>query len=210
MKAASNSENRPPRLQAPPRTVKRTPLIAVRHTPVPGGQGLCYGRSDLPVNARDVADAARRLRGVLPEWALVSSPSQRTRQLAEATSRAFRIAAGGTRGVPASYSPVRRPIRFDPRLADMDYGQWEGRPWCLIPREHLDVWAADQVGFTVPEGERYADLEARVAAALAELLEPTIWFTHAGVIRALHHLRGGLAHAEALATDVPYATPLRF
>ena len=62
----------------------------------------------------------------------------------------------------------------------------------------------------MPEGERYLDLEARVADALSELREPTLWFTHAGVIRALHHLVSGIERDEALRLAVPYATPVRF
>jgi broad specificity phosphatase PhoE len=62
----------------------------------------------------------------------------------------------------------------------------------------------------MPDGERYLDLEARVAAALAEHREPMLWFTHAGVIRALHHLISGIDREDALRMPVPYATPMRF
>jgi alpha-ribazole phosphatase len=174
--------------------MKRIPLIAIRHTPVIGGQGLCYGRTDLDVHAREVADAARKLRAALPDWPMVSSPLVRARQLADATARAFRIEVAPARGVPPSPWPLAkartqaREVRVDARLAELHFGQWESRAWSGIDRAALDAWAADPAGFRMPDGERYLDLEARVAEALADLHEPTLWFTHAGVIRALHHL----------------------
>jgi alpha-ribazole phosphatase len=188
----------------------------VRHTPVPGGQGVCYGQSDLPVPLRDVADAARRLRLALPDWPIRSSPLSRARLLAEATARAFRLDVVPGRGVPrapAALAPARerpREVHLDARLAELDFGAWDGLEWSAIPRAALDDWAADPAGFRMPDGERYLDLEARVAAALAELVEPTVWFTHAGVIRALHHLVSGVERDQALRTAVPYATPVRF
>ena len=103
-----------------------------------------------------------------------------------------------------------RAVRLDPRLAELDFGAWDGLPWASVPRDGLDAWAADPAGFRMPDGERYLDLETRVAAALADLREPTLWFTHAGVIRALHHLVGGVERDEALRIAVPYATPVRF
>lgn len=196
--------------------MKRVPLIAIRHTPVPGGQGVCYGRSDLAVHPREVADAARRLRVALPDWPISSSPLSRARLLAEATARAFRIDVVPKRGVPRAPTPLAparerpREVRLDARLAELDFGAWDGLAWSTIPRAHLDGWAADPAGFQMPDGERYLDLEARVAAALAELREPTLWFTHAGVIRALHHLVSGVERDEALRIAVPYATPVRF
>lgn len=192
------------------------PLVAIRHTPVQGGQGLCYGRSDLPVHARDVSDAARRLRLALPDWPIASSPLSRARQLAEATARAFRIEVQPSRGVPPTPWPTAkartdvRRIRFDERLAELHFGQWEAQPWHAIDRGALDAWAADPAGYRMPDGERYLDLEARVAAALAEHREPMLWFTHAGVIRALHHLISGIDREDALRMPVPYATPIRF
>lgn len=196
--------------------MRRVPLIAIRHTPVVGGQGVCYGRSDLNVHPRDVTDAARRLRVAVPDWPILSSPLTRARQLAEATARAFRIDVVPARGVPASPWPLARArthsreVRIDPRIAELHFGQWESRAWNDIDRGALDAWAADPAGFRMPDGERYLDLEARVAEALREHAEPTLWFTHAGVIRALHHLVSGIERGEALRIAVPYATPVRF
>jgi alpha-ribazole phosphatase len=103
-----------------------------------------------------------------------------------------------------------RAIRLDERIAELHFGRWEAQPWDAIDRVALDAWAADPAGFRMPDGERYLDLEARVAAALEEHREPTLWFTHAGVIRALHHLVSGIDRDEALRLPVPYATPIRF
>lgn len=197
--------------------ISAPPLIAIRHTPVLGGQGICYGgKTDLEVADREVADAARRLRLAIPDWPIVSSPLQRCHRLAEATARGFRIAPSPSRGVPASPLPIAaarkmpRSVRVDARLAELDFGHWEGQAWSTISREHRDAWSVNPAAYCIPGGESHLDLEARVTAALAEMTEPTVWFTHAGVIRALHHLLSDIDHHEALRRPVPYATPVRF
>lgn len=193
------------------------PLIAVRHTPVLGGQGICYGgKTDLEVLDREVADAARRLRLAIPDWPIVSSPLQRCHRLAEATALGFRISPSPRRGVPASPLPMAaaraepRAVQVDARIAELHFGDWEGQAWSMISRADRDDWAANPAGYRIPGGESHRDLEARVSAALADMTGPTIWFTHAGVIRALHHLLSDMGHEEALRRRVPYATPLRF
>ena len=196
--------------------MRRVPLIAIRHTPVRGGQGVCYGCSDLPVHPCDVSDAARRLRLALPDWPIASSPLARARELAEATARAFRIEVAPARGVPPTPWPMARArasarsVHIDERLAELHFGEWEAQPWDAIDPRALDAWAADPVGFSAPGGECFLDLESRVASALCDVREPTLWFTHAGVIRALHHLVSGIDRDEALRLPVPYATPVRF
>ncbi|HRE18620.1 MAG TPA: histidine phosphatase family protein, partial [Rhodocyclaceae bacterium] len=105
----------------------------------------------------------------LPLW---SSPLQRARVLAEALH-------------PAP--------QFDPRLAEMDFGTWEGQAWDAIGPRALDAWAADIAGFRPPQGESGYEVQARALAWLAERSEAElVVVTHAGIKRAL------LAHWLAL------------
>jgi len=145
-------------------------LILLRHARPEGIEGLCYGRSNLPPGAGTAA-LATRLAGELPPPArILTSPLARAARLAEAIAAA--------RGL------VAEP---DPRLAEMDFGAWEGQLWNAIPRAQIDAWAADLLHARPHGGESVAMLAARVATALAAAEagpRPVLAVTHAGPIRA--------------------------
>jgi alpha-ribazole phosphatase len=94
-----------------------------------------------------------------------SSPLQRCRQLAE------------------QLHPL--PL-VDDRLVEMNFGDWEGRPWDDIPRNELDAWAADIAGYAPQGGESPVALQRRALDFVAGLAVPeAVIVTHAGVIRML-------------------------
>lgn len=139
-------------------------LHLVRHPRPLVADGTCYGRLDVGAeNAAPVADALRaQLPPGLPVW---SSPLRRCTALA------------------ALLHPAPR---HDARLAEMDFGTWEGRSWDEIPRHQLDAWAADVAGYAPPGGESPRDLQRRVLDFVAGLTVPeAVLVTHAGVIRVL-------------------------
>lgn len=158
-------------------------VILLRHTRPPGAEGLCYGRSDLPPGP-DLLPEATRLAGELPPVArIVTSPLRRARELARQIGNHRTL-------VP----------QVDPRLAEMDFGRWEGRRWDDIARAELDAWAADLTGARPHGGETVAELLARVAAALDDLgrgAGPVLVVCHAGVIRAALAARQGPAGWQA-------------
>ncbi len=80
----------------------------------------------------------------------------------------------------------------DPRLAELNFGAWEGKPWDAVPRDELDAWAADVAGYAPPGGESPRDLQQRALAFVASLNVPeAVLVTHGGVIRTLlAHWRG--------------------
>jgi alpha-ribazole phosphatase len=143
-------------------------LYLVRHTAPVAAAGLCYGQSEVDVDPAQALAAAARLRPLLPAAApLFSSPLRRCRVLAEALA-----------GAP----------RFDERLREMHFGQWEMQPWSAIPRAQLDAWQADLLGFAPPGGESAAALYRRAGVFLQELpgtAETAVIVAHAGVLRAL-------------------------
>jgi alpha-ribazole phosphatase len=141
-------------------------LTLLRHTRPEGGAGVCYGVTDLPPGA-ELAREARRLAAQLPQVErVVTSPLSRCARLAE------RLAAA--RGLVLS---------VDPRLAELDFGAWEGRRWDDLPRPEIDAWAADLMGARPHGGESVAMLAARAWAALDEA-DGALVVTHMGVIRA--------------------------
>lgn len=60
----------------------------------------------------------------------------------------------------------------DARLAELGYGDWEGRSWREIEIDHPDAlsnWRADPHGFCPPGGESHAELRRRCEAVLADI-----------------------------------------
>lgn len=145
-------------------------LFLIRHPQPAVPPGICYGATDLPL-AEDPAGHAAVLAPLLPADApLYSSPLQRCRRLAE------------------RLHPT--PI-VDARLAELDFGDWEMRPWESLDRTLLDAWAADPFHFRPPGGESVATLRARVADFLAGLPGEAVVVAHAGVIKVCAALLAG-------------------
>jgi len=153
-------------------------LYLIRHTRTQAAPGVCYGASDVPLAATHVEDCAavaRRLPEVQAVW---SSPLARCRALAEAIALRSGVAP-----------------RFDARLAELDFGEWEGRRWDAIGRRQSDAWAEAVWRVAPPGGETYRALHARVGAALAQIragdVQCAALVAHAGPIRAalVHCLR---------------------
>jgi len=139
-------------------------LHLIRHPPPLIEPGICYGRLDIPAKI-EISEVARLCSALPPGLPVWSSPLQRCRQLAECLHP--------------------QPL-FDDRLAEMNFGAWEGRAWDAIPRSELDAWAADVSGYAPPGGESPAALLQRALAFVAELaVSEAVIVTHGGVIRML-------------------------
>ena len=143
-------------------------LLLIRHPKPAVPEGTCYGRTDVAPDEAHLESMLERLRA---RWssgahatplAVFSSPLQRCARVAQAL-------AGELWPQP----------RFDERLAEMHFGDWEGRMWAQIPREQLDAWrtmlddafARPTASRRSPEGKRIKALEREVARkdkALAE------------------------------------------
>lgn len=158
-------------------------LVLIRHTRLQA-EGLCYGRHDPPLASSFEAEAqvlAARLSS-LPPMPVYCSPAPRCRYLAE-------------------YLGLQP--RYDARLLEMDFGDWEGRAWSEIPRAKSDAWAADFVHYAPPNGENYVALQARVVDFLQDLQSGddahAAIISHAGVIRAC------LAHLQNIPLEQSFA-----
>ena len=93
----------------------------VRHTAVAARWlSRCYGRSDVALSGEGIAAARRRAHelAALDVEAVVTSPLRRARVLA---------------GRIALLKSL--PLVIEPRLAECDFGSWEGRAWDDIWRE---------------------------------------------------------------------------
>jgi probable phosphoglycerate mutase len=163
------------------------------------------GRRDIPLNAKGREQAARNgrvLAGLLGTGAAaldyVASPLLRARETMEIVRTAI--------GLP------REPYRIEQRLAEIDYGHWEGHFWAELPRtdpegfaaRKADTWAWQPTG-----GESYRMLSERVAGWLADVGRDAVVASHGGVSRVLRGLILGLQPAEIFALEVPQDKVLR-
>lgn len=154
-------------------------LWLVRHARPLVDEGLCYGATDCRADPRATRQAADELAAELPAGlAVASSPLRRCRQLAEALQAV-------------------RPdllIRSDARLAELDFGSWEGVRWSDIAQDEYDRWTEDFPGYRFGGRESVAELMTRVSQALGEACRggDAAWITHGGVIRAVRLLAGGV------------------
>lgn len=159
-------------------------LILVRHPQPMIAPGICYGRSDLAVAPEQLAQTLAALSTTLPQGLpLYSSPLQRCAILAA------QLAA-----------PLRSPApQLDARVAEIDFGDWELRPWDDIARTDIDAWAADLVNYRPGGGESLLQMAIRIAAFYADLQRQqgdAIVICHAGAMRLLSACHAGLAPAD--------------
>ena len=155
-------------------------IVLVRHQRTALPPGLCYGRLDAPLHP-DARAALPRLASSLARhrpaqvW---SSPATRCLLLARAVADA-----------------ADAPLAVDDRLLELDFGAWEGLSWDAVPREALERWAADPLGFAPPGGESGAALLARVAVLATTLRQAAgtqLVVSHGGPLRVLPALLTGL------------------
>ena len=167
-------------------------LWLLRHAPVEAPAGLCYGRTDLSCTTEATHEVAAQIAPLLPADIVIhTSPLQRC------TTLTWAIAA---------QRPALLPAALDPRLAEMDFGAWEGQPWDRIARADFDAWTADFADARAGiHGESTRLFMARVGEAWDAWRasgRDALWVTHAGVIRAVMLLEQGV-RCPASASDWP-------
>lgn len=159
--------------------------------------GRFQGRLDSPLTSLGEAQARRvgaRLRALAAEvggaWAIDASPLGRTRRTAELVAGEMGLA-------------VRR---HDPRLAEVDFGPWEGLTRDEIVALRPDLAEAKAFFLRCPEGETFEQLSERVRSWMDEAdaaSEHHVAVTHAGVGRMMRGMRLGLTLDEIRALDTP-------
>jgi alpha-ribazole phosphatase len=154
-------------------------LWLVRHAAVRVAPGICYGSSDVQAKPEATLEAAQALAAAVPAQAPVwHSPLQRCERLAQSLC-----------GLRPDLTP-----KEDARLAEMDFGEWEGCAWGTIGQRALAAWTDAFWTHRPGGGETVAELMGRVAKAFDEARDRNsdcVWITHAGVIRAAHLVAGG-------------------
>jgi alpha-ribazole phosphatase len=174
-----------------------TNLYLVRHAPVVGQHGRCYGITDVECDTTD-AKAFAGLASILPGadalWTV--TPLSRTRRTADAVWAARKTQAP--------------EYRLVPDLIEQSFGNWQGKTYAeLGAYGQGDSRSTHRHWLTMadikPEGgESFVEVCARVARAIDATLESAkggkiAMVCHGGVIRA------ALAHALGLAPEAALA-----
>jgi broad specificity phosphatase PhoE len=152
------------------------PLIRHGETDWNREPARCQGWAEVGLNETGRAqarDQGRAFRGRGLEL-IVSSHLSRARETAEL----IREELGGD-----------MPLVLDPRLAETHRGDWEARLFAEIMLEDAETWRRYREhpeDFRFPAGERLADQQRRVLAALRDAARdgrPALLVTHGGSIR---------------------------
>jgi probable phosphomutase (TIGR03848 family) len=162
-------------------------VLLVRHGLTPTTGIKLPGRAPglhLSDEGRRQADAAAERIGKLPKVAAIySSPITRARETAQPIARA-----------------VKRALRIERDLADLDIGEWTGLS--LKQASRRPEWETVQrspSSFRFPGGESFPEMQARMAAALGKIVarhpgQIVVAVSHADPIKA--------AVAQALGTPL--------
>ena len=136
-----------------------TRLVLIRHGETDWNvEGRYQGQANPPLNARGRAQARRlaeELRGVGLD-VLYSSPLRRALQTAQVIAETLGL-----------------PLHIEPRLMEINQGDWEGCLRSEIAARYPDLfrrWETEPWEVTPPGGESLAQVQARVYAALDEIL----------------------------------------
>ena len=145
-------------------------IYLIRHTKPKIGEGYCYGRTDLEVEA-SFSEELAILEKKLPDSfdVLYSSPARRCKILAEKLKT--------------------KEFHYDDRILELNFGDWENKKWTDIDPVQAKKWWDDFVDERAPNGETFRELSKRVMDFMDELksknLEKVGVVSHAGVIRTI-------------------------
>lgn len=180
-----------------------TGLLLLRHGPTHWNETKrVQGRGDVPLSDNGRAEVRRwRVPAEFGAFRWITSPLMRA------------VETAALLGAPQPES--------DPRLVEMDWGDWEGKRLDALRRELGDLmraWEARGLDFQAPGGETPRQVQQRLRPFLAEraaLDAGTVAVAHKGIIRAVyamatgwdmtgppqHKLREPCAHLFTLAGD---------
>jgi len=171
-------------------------VILIRHTAVDVPTGTCYGQTDVPLKSSFEAEATRtraELDACGPIDHAYTSP----------LSRCTRLAAF------CGYADAER----DPRILELNFGEWEMMLFDDITDPHLEAWYKDHIHTPVTGGESFMQQYQRVSDFLDEL-KTKPWkrvavFAHGGVLVSAQVYAGLVTAEEAFSSLPPFGGLVR-
>lgn len=166
-------------------------IILIRHTSVNVPTGTCYGQTDVPLNSTFELEAAvtlEKLNAYAPFDQIYTSPLSRCTRL-------------------ATYCGYPDAIR-DPRILELNFGDWEMQSFDSIRDSRLQEWFDDYLNVTATNGESFCMQYKRVVDFLDELkakpYQKIAVFTHGGVLASAKIYSGLIEFENAFTSLVPY------
>jgi alpha-ribazole phosphatase len=169
-------------------------LLCWRHPRAIGAAGRCIGQTDLPVDPRK----AKRL-------------AHRIRQQARREGLTFEVCTSHLRRARDVGAWLRRwgwRVRVDTRLAEMNFGAWDGQPWSDIAWAEVQAWQDDFLLHRPGGGESLCGVAERACAFRADARTQSsgaacIVVTHGGWINALLHVGPATTNVDAALWPAP-------
>ena len=159
-------------------------LYIWRHPKPLSTDGLCIGQTDVNVNRRKLKRLANKIQRFvrlhrLPKMIWVS-PLQRSLKVGEILAQ---------RGFQC---------RVTPELAEIHFGEWDGKYWQQIEKQAIDEWYDNFAYFAPDNGESLQQLFNRVESWLDKVAVeqgqsdvPVLAIGHAGWINAANMIAAG-------------------
>ena len=171
-------------------------VILIRHTTPDVPPGTCYGQTDVPLKESFEEEAVvvkAALAACGPVDYAYTSP----------LSRCTRLAAF------CGYADAER----DPRLLEINFGEWEMSLFDEITDPQLQIWYADHIHTPVTGGESFMQQYQRVCRFLDELRDKP-WqrvavFAHGGVLVSAQVYAGLVTPEAAFAALPPFGGLVR-
>jgi len=146
-------------------------LYLIRHTKVDIKQGICYGQTNVDV-ASTFSKEAKIIKNQISEIRfdkIYSSPLKRCKKLAQFL--------------------FNDEIKFDNRLMELNFGNWEMQEWDLINAPEYQKWMNDYIYTPCLNGESFQELHERVSYFLDDLknqnYKNVAIVAHGGSIRSI-------------------------
>ena len=168
-------------------------IILIRHTSVDVPKGTCYGQTDVPLKPTFEQEAAvtlEKLNAYAPFDQVYTSPLSRCTRL-------------------ATYCGFPEAIH-DPRLLELNFGEWEMQNFNDIKDSRLQEWFDDYLNVPATNGESFSMQYRRVADFLDELkiksYQKVAVFTHGGVLACAQIYAGLLEPENVFTSSIPYGS----
>ncbi|MFP4604010.1 MAG: alpha-ribazole phosphatase [Bacteroidales bacterium] len=148
-------------------------IYLIRHTKPDVPEETFYGQADVDVIKKNFVEQSARIQTKLPlekTDLIISSPLQRCLKLAKEIQS-------------------NQKIDTDPRIKELNFGDWELKKWNSTDRTKMQEWTENFTKMPAPNGESHLQLYNRSVEFWNELLSKQLTtvgiITHAGVIRSL-------------------------
>lgn len=170
-------------------------IILIRHTSVEVPPGICYGQTDVGLRETFQEEAAITLKKLKSH---LNEGEEFDQVYTSPLSRCVRLATY------CGYADAEK----DDRIMEINFGDWEMKPYDHIDDPKLQEWYADYLNVAASGGESFAMQYKRVSSFLNELKEKNYnkvaIFAHGGVLVCAEIYAGLVLTKNAFTALIPF------